>query len=48
MNCKSKKEHLVRAAVHGIIVTVDNINDKKAYFVKKDHNVHLNIRFTAF
>ena len=35
MNCKSKKEHLVGAAVHGIIVSVDNINDKKANFVKK-------------
>ena len=46
--CKRKKEHLVGDAVHGIIVSVDNINDKKAYFVKKDHNVHLNIRFTAF
>ena len=33
--CKSKKEHLVGDAVHGIIVSVDNINDKKAYFVKK-------------
>ena len=32
MNCKSKKEHLVGDAVHGIIVSVDkvdNINDKK-------------------
>ena len=35
MNCKSKKEHLVGDAVHGIIVSVDNINDKKANFVKK-------------
>ena len=33
--CKSKKEHLVGDAVHGIIVSVDNINDKKANFVKK-------------
>ena len=33
--CKSKKELLVGDAVHGIIVSVDNINDKKAYFVKK-------------
>ena len=33
--CKSQKEHLVGDAVHGIIVSVDNINDKKAYFVKK-------------
>lgn len=38
MNCKSKKEHLVGDAVHGIIVSVDkvdNINDKKTNFVKK-------------
>lgn len=35
MNCKSKKEHLVGDAVHGIIVSVDNINDKKANLVKK-------------
>ena len=38
MNCKSKKEHLVGDAVRGIIVSVDkvdNINDKKANFVKK-------------
>ena len=33
--CKSKKEHLVGDAAHGIIVSVDNINDKKANFVKK-------------
>ena len=33
--CKSKKEHLDGDAVHGIIVSVDNINDKKANFVKK-------------
>ena len=29
MNCKSKKEHLFDAAVHGIIVSVDNINELK-------------------
>ena len=33
---KSKKEYLVGDAVHGIIVSVDNINDKKANFVKKE------------
>lgn len=38
MNCKSKKEHLVGDAVHGIIVSVDkvdNINDKKLILLKK-------------
>lgn len=38
MNCKSKKEHLFDAAVHGIIVSVDkvdNINDKKLILLKK-------------